>query len=182
MTRAPVAVCATTVAVAAALRETDLADWGTAPATCSAAGAGGRPLDVDAAVGDHVHVFVVLALVAEHVTGLEAYFSAGRLQQFQIVSHFSPPLHAPSFPRRSWVQPYSCRLPHDVMAITKTRFPLEPHGELRRVTDRRVPRLTDIAGGGFPPIQVATRLSGMRHHRTRRIRWQRRRPLRPSIG
>jgi hypothetical protein len=39
----------------------------------------------------------MLALVAEHVTGLEAYFSAGRLQQFQIVSHFPPPLHAQAF-------------------------------------------------------------------------------------
>ena len=44
----------------------------------------GLRVDVDATIGDHVHVSVVLPLVAEHVTGLEAYLCADRLQQLQI--------------------------------------------------------------------------------------------------
>src|SRR3982074_3537409 len=64
----------------AAPQEADLADRGTGARDDEAACTpGGLPIDVDATVGDHVHVSVVLALPAEHSSGLEAYLSADRL-------------------------------------------------------------------------------------------------------
>ena len=67
----------------AAPQECDLADR--EPGRTTFALAATFQIDVDATIGDHVHVPVVLPFLTEHVTGLEAYLSADRLQQFCLI-------------------------------------------------------------------------------------------------